>query len=107
MCQHRGKALVLKCHRHIREGLCQLAEKNVHIGRGLGVGSVKIEGIAHDKLGYSLPKGVFLKIIYYLCSRDSFKRRGKDTKRVALSEPYPRPAIVNSDYPVHEPQKYE
>ena len=104
MCQNRCKPFILKGNGHFREGFAELQQELVHIGCGLRMRAVQIERIAHNKFRYGLAEGVILKIIYYLCSRYGFDRRGKDAQRIALRDPHPGTSVVYSYNPFHKPQ---
>lgn len=63
--------------------------------------AVQIQGITHHELQNRLLERKILKIIYYLCSRDSLERRRKNPERVALRHTDARPAVIDSDDSVH------
>ena len=86
------------------EGLGQLLQECVHVGRGAGAAAVEIQRISHNELHNRLCKRVFLKIFYYLCTRYSFQWGCEDPERVALCQTDPGAAVIYPNDSVHDLQ---
>lgn len=106
MGQHRGKALVLKTYRDIRESSLKFWDEFVHIRRGFGVDPVEIERIPENKSVNGVDGCNFLKIFYYICRRYSFQRGCEDTERVALCDSHTCSSEIDSHGSVHTVYKF-
>ena len=105
MRQHRGKAFILKMHRNVRKGLCQMLQKDIYIFCRFRRCPVHIQRIAHDKERDLIFFRILFEIFYYLCRMYRFKGGCKDSQRITYCDPYAFATVIYAYQSVHRSAK--
>jgi len=105
VCKNGRESLVLQCDWNVWKCLCELLEEDVYIRGCLRRLSVHVYRVAHDKPYDVLCLGIFLKIIYYICSLYGLKCGCKNLQRIAHCHSGALAPVIYADESVHNRTK--